>query len=73
MSYDETFFDWFCLLFLPGDRMETCQKEPFDQIFGPPRGRGGHKKWFEIMQWVVTNVFKSFNLYAITYLKLGSM
>ena len=50
--------------------METCQKEPFDQIFGPPRGRGGSQK---IMHWVVRNVFESFNPYAITYLKLGPM
>ena len=65
-----TFFDWFCLLFSLGDRMETCQKEPFDLILRPPRCTGGHKKWFEIVHWVVTNVFESFNLHTMMYLKL---
>ena len=51
--------------------METSQKEPFDQIFRPPRGREGHKKWFEIVHWVVMNVFEQFNLYTMMYLKLG--
>ena len=53
--------------------METCQKEPFDQIFIPPRGTGGDKKWFEIVHWVVTNVFESFKLHTMMYLKLGLM
>ena len=51
--------------------METSQKEPFDQIFRPPRGREGHKKWFEIVHWVVMNVFEPFNSYIMMYLKLG--
>ena len=33
VSYDKTFFYLICLLFSTGDRMETSQKEPFDQIF----------------------------------------
>ena len=41
--------------------METSQKKLFDQIFRPPRGREGHKKWFEIVHWVVLNVFDPFN------------
>ena len=53
--------------------METWKKEPFYQIFVPPRDRGGHKKWFEIMHWVVTNVFESFDPYTMMYLKLGLM
>ena len=32
--------------------METSQKKLFDQIFRPPKGREGHKKWFEIVHWV---------------------
>ena len=51
--------------------METSQKEPFDQIFRPPRSSEGHKKWFEIVHWVVMNVFKPFNSNIIMYLKLG--
>ena len=53
--------------------METCQKEPFDLIFRPPRRTGGQKKLFEIVHWVVTNVFESFKLHTIMYLKLGLM
>ena len=33
--------------------METRQKELFEQIFRPSRGREGHKKWFEIVHCVV--------------------
>ena len=51
--------------------METSQKKPFDQIFRPPRGRMGHKKWFEIVHWVVMNVFEPFNSYKMMFLKLG--
>ena len=51
--------------------METRQKELFEQIFRPSRGREGHKKWFEIVHWVVMNVFEPFNLYTMMYLKLG--
>ena len=53
--------------------METRQKEPSEQIFRPSRGREGHKKWFEIVHWVVTNVFESFKLHTMMYLKLGLM
>ena len=50
--------------------METSQKKPFDQIFRPPRGREGHKKWFEIVHWVVMNVFEPFNPHIMMYRKL---
>ena len=50
--------------------METSQKKLFDQIFRPPRGREGHKKWFEIVHWVVLNVFDPFNLHIMMYQKL---
>ena len=54
--------------------METSQKEPFDQLFRPPRGREGHKKkWFEIVHWVVIIVFESFKRHTMMYLKLGLM
>ena len=71
ISYDKTFFDWFCLLFSTGDRMETSEKELFDQIFGPPKSREGHKKWFGIVHWVVMNVFEPSNPFRMMYLKLG--
>ena len=51
--------------------METSQKEPFDHIFRPPRFREGRKIWFDIVHWVVLNVFEPFNLYIMMYLKLG--
>ena len=51
--------------------METSQKKLFDQIFRPPKGKEGHKKWFEIVHWVVTNVFEPFTLFIMLYLKLG--
>ena len=51
--------------------METRQKELFEQIFRPSRGREGHKKWFEIVHWVVMNVFEPFNSFIMLYLKLG--
>ena len=50
--------------------METRQKEPFEQIFRPSRGREGHKKWFEIVHWVVMNVFEPLNSHKMMYLKL---
>ena len=50
--------------------METCQKELFEQIFRPSRGREGHKKWFEIVHWVVMNVFEPFIPYIMMYRKL---
>ena len=53
--------------------METRQKELFEQIFRPSRGREGHKKWFEIVHWVVMNVFEPFNSNKMMYLKLGLM
>ena len=51
--------------------METSQKKPFDQIFRPPMGREGHKKWFGIVHQVVMNVFEPFNSNFMMYLKLG--
>ena len=51
--------------------METSQKKLFDQIFRPPKGREGHKKWFEIVHWVVMNVFEPFKSFIMLYLKLG--
>ena len=51
--------------------METSQKEPFDHIFRPPRFREGRKIWFDIVHWVVLNVFEPFNLYIMMYPKLG--
>ena len=51
--------------------METSQKEPSDQIFRPPKSSEGHKKWFEIVHWVVMNVFEPFNSNIMMYLKLG--
>ena len=51
--------------------METSQKKPFDQTFRPRRGREGHKKWFEIVHWVVMNVFEPFKSFIMLYLKLG--
>ena len=50
--------------------METSQKKLFDQIFRPPKGREGHKKWFEIVHWVVMNVFEAFNPHMMMYQKL---
>ena len=49
--------------------METSQKKLFDQIFRPPKGREDPKKWFEIVHWVVMNVFEPFNPH-IMYRKL---
>ena len=51
--------------------METSEKELFDQIFGPPKSREGHKKWFGIVHWVVMNVFEPSNQFRMMYLKLG--
>ena len=53
--------------------METSQKKPFDQIFRPPKGREGHKKWFEIMHWVVMNVFEPFIPHIMMYRNLVLM
>ena len=41
--------------------METSQEKLFDRIFRPHKGREGHKKWFEIVHWVVMSVFEPFN------------
>ena len=51
--------------------METREKEPFEQIFRSSRGREGHKKWFEIVHWVVMNVFEPFKSFIMLYRKLG--
>ena len=51
--------------------METSEKELFDQIFGPPKSREGHKKWFGIVHWVFMNVFEPSNPFRMMYLKLG--
>ena len=50
---------------------EWRQKELFEQIFRPSRGREGHKKWFEIVHWVVMNVFEPYNPFTMMNLKLG--
>ena len=46
------------------------QKEPSEQNFRPSRGREGHKKWFEIVHWVVMNVFEPFHPHIMMYWKL---
>ena len=47
--------------------------KPIDQTFRPPRGREGHKKWFEIVNRVVMNVFEPFNPLIMIYRKLVLM
>ena len=50
--------------------METSQKKLFDQIFRPPKGREGHKKWFEIVHLVVMDVFEPLKSFTMMYRKL---
>ena len=61
----------FACFFLLETEWRQAKKSPLIKFIDPLGVVRVTKKWFEIVHWVVMNVFEPFNSYMMMYLKLG--